>query len=1499
MKTELQTVHVKRNSKTPPHPHNLTASGVPSSSPKHLDGSHQPGSVWMPLLVLVNMLTFASTQTILGVTSPSSTNSMQGAYTVAMDWIPEAAFNAIISTESNNIFTLPQSSESVGNTRLFSKSGAKLAEVSAGVGNVFSNLYVGNFIALIFGKTTNIQAFTLSKKGTTYAFTKNSKFTLTIKHNYDINMAVQNPTTSTLYLLGFGNTMRAYDFVTKTMIATQTFPDLNSPQHLVLFGGNYIVILGICQYMFIVDRAYLTTTSFLFPASNGGKIGLEDNIDKSWFYLGQHEAWTLVKMKLSGMDTTYSHALFLSLPSGKTDNILNFGNYQFLGVHIEGTKSILLVRKISMTIASNNIMADNIRFRSFCMNYQLDLSFYFSWLTDSGSFNNLLISRALFTYPCTSRDALFVCTICDTGYYRDSLRPYNQCVRKEDFLPAHGVDEARKLMAPCETGCLTCTDVHTWCTLADTARGYSLNATNGTVYLTSGNTTNSSNHTTTPVEICLVANCAKCDSGNPSVCETCMFGYYFQEDHNSNCYENHLEGFGRVSNDDSVLKACEDPNCLECYENHLTCDMCESTYYLDPRTNSTCFNLSQIPNGYGLTESGDSVEKCTDQKCQVCKNLNTNCTSCENKFYLKAFVDLPDMFGCYLQETDLDTEVTLNVLQNSEMKAENITLLDDRSFRILVFCNLTRVSKGMYAAFLEEHPPKVVLYQKNGEIDQQTLFSMEQTPTSMGIIIVGRFTEMFPPDDVYHPLVKIVQRSVMPLDGFNVTLKGGNFNFSFPNKYNQAAVATFEDLGGIFGFLTGSTLTSPVYASSLVLLGMISPLNIVLIVTQSLRMFSRMFLINMEFGPKLGRFLSVICQPTAYFPGTHHQSYDVRHARVHLGRMTEKRFTTDFAGGFVILAAIYVCLWAWRVLKIVVLSQNYKPSMSFAIFSYMAAKFHVIFLIFFFSDLLLYSGLSTNFLKGFNTSRVLGGLVFNLLVIECLYIYMQLTNKRNWKEILRLNNELHYMSEKTDSKCAVVGPSEGRHENLVTESPLLSSRDSTAPSAGSQTNILREGSKSLWVGRARKLNRIPFKRMGNSLLGRASDESLSSVPSGGHIRETKFVLDHNKVRRHLHIDHAICSQSYSCMKLSSISYMTDCAVLIFFSRMLRIGLLQILILGSQRTPLLALASFAAVEIAYLVQILTEHKQTKFVKSRCELLLSTSQALMMSIFLMMASFVYVRDLLSETTASKLQESEIFQVAGVVIIISAVGIEYFLLIVEHVVPFICKGTKLKLCGGSNKRISWFPALFDWNPLFFKNSDANGVQGGRGIQSVPTEFVRKLKFKAKSVTKPDGTVESTVTSTVYPAGGRISGNFQINLQVSQIYKDGLSRGVRNDRAADDIRKINPFKQSPEIQSMIQSNSPVSKLLKGVSGSPRRLPLNSLTPKPFNLKIHSPLASEYSSPSHSSKKITMSSCFPPNTHDNTDNGLGDQSPLKLARQKYSKLIGMGPRRLKTQVST
>lgn len=1410
---------------------------------------------------------------------------MWGAYTAAIDWVPEAGFECIFTTESNNPLSLPSSSESVGNTRLFSKTGVRIATISAGVGNVNSNLYVGNYLGLVFGKTKNIQAFTITKKGTTYSLVKNAAYSLLTTHGLEIKRAVQNPNTNIIYFMGDTTTIRSYDFSTKSLVATNTLVDLFYNQYIGLIGGNYLAVIGISPYIFLIDRTSFSAPPIYFPADKGGKIGLEDNLDHRYYYLGQHEAMVLVKANVVDLDVTYSRALFLTMITGKPDNLLNFGQYQYLGVHEESTSAILLVRKISLTVASSNPAPTNIRFQTFRMNYQQDLNFYFSWLTDTGSFNNLIISRGYFTFPCLSRDPAFVCQSCSPSYYRDSVSPYNQCIQKADFLPAHGADDTNKLMVACQVGCLECVDLYTWCTLADVPRGYSLNSTDGTVYLTS-NSSNSSTNVTVPPPTCVVLNCVECVSGDVTKCARCKFGYYLKDDSEDTCYQNNIPGYGRVSDNITIIKECQDSNCDECHQDYTTCDKCKASYHLDPRTNSTCFNLSQIPDGYGLNELQDSVEPCTDDNCQTCRDLNTNCTSCQSGFDLKTLSLSSLISGCFAQYVDPDVQVCASCLTDMRLTAEKMNQTDTKTFRIRVFANVTNVSRGMYAEYVRENTIGIQLYSKNGDPDKSTSVTLEKSPTPFGIILVGRFLDQYPVDNIYHVLVSVVSKVTIPLNGYNITIYGGDFNFSFPNPYDRLTVGAFEDMGGIFGLLTGSTLTGPVFTGSVVLLSLASPLNMLLLVTQSLRMFSRIYLINIEFGPKLGRFLSVICQANALFPGSSHQAYDVKNARGHLGKLTEKRFTTDFMGGFWILAGFYNLLWVWRLLKLVILRELRKPPAWFAIMSYMISKAHVCFLLLFLSDLVLFSGLSMNYLKGLNTSRILGGWVFTLLILEMLHIHHHLTAKSNWRHIIALHKDVE---ENQPTRMKMIGRG-STTEITEGSSPMFSSRDTRSNQTDSNLISPTAKPKSGWRQKTSKIGQKKMNRMGKQVFGLESGfHHLSCSSVLEKQQTTKMSIDNPATLAHMRIDHAVCSQAYTMIKIQEHLDGTNFSTRVFFYMMMRISLFQVLILGSQRLPVIVLAGFFLFELIYLGKTLSEYFRTKFIKSILDLLLATSQTSAMAGFLGMAACTYAWDTWWDASRHKVQDGDSFQVAGVVFILGIVGIEYLILAIQ-----LLTGSWCQCCSPSqNKKnlsnyntLSWILRRFNNNPLFFKET--------RIQPELPvTGFARKLKFKARCVTKPDGTFEGIVTSS-----GDSNSNIQINLQVNQYQLDSQAKFARSGGPLSSFRGNRYRKNLPPKSAFLPVPLETKKSLKSTAAS-NGDSSSQYGGKVKNVILPSPFDSELPTPLESSKQIVTKPALVQHTHPVDSHFGGTESPLKKKQRQYSKIFSMGPRRLKTQASS
>lgn len=150
------------------------------------------------------------------------------------------------------------------------------------------------------------------------------------------------------------------------------------------------------------------------------------------------------------------------------------------------------------------------------------------------------------------------------------------------------------------------------------------------------------------VTACDAAECKDCKA-DKTVCEECKASFWLPVPAKNNCYTdaNIPVGMGKVVNTFTV-SACTVSNCAMCKELNTQCTQCNNgppIYYLDTVTNANCYLIGGIPAGKGvITAPVNSVGLCSVSNCAECSVNAAQCTACATNYY----VDMVTNMNCYL-----------------------------------------------------------------------------------------------------------------------------------------------------------------------------------------------------------------------------------------------------------------------------------------------------------------------------------------------------------------------------------------------------------------------------------------------------------------------------------------------------------------------------------------------------------------------------------------------------------------------------------------------------------------------------------------------------------------------------------------------------------------------------------------------------------------------------------------------------------------------------------
>ena len=347
--------------------------------------------------------------------------------------------------------------------------------------------------------------------------------------------------------------------------------------------------------------------------------------------------------------------------------------------------------------------------------------------------------------------------------------------------------------------------------------------------------------------------------------------------------------------------------------------------------------------------------------------------------------------------------------------------------------------KALYDTLLCYELGDLTVGYDNNVLDNITVYQDKMTSFSNGGILTITFKKM-PQHSVYW--INYTNKELPPTQtGTNnlqtVYLKSKTYSFQLYNEEPQDLTQAFASAGDIIDRIINGPLNSPI-GGSIALLSLFSPLQLLAVTAQSLRLFSRTYLLNINFGYKLRRFLEILCRKSNVFPGVDSFDFDRLHTATY-GRITEKEFSVDFFHGFYQLLALYLFFWFVEAAKQICIWKRPRIPRTVVFVFYYSSKLHFLFFIMYSTDILLYSLHSLLHLKKPHLYNSAAGVGLLLVVADFYRLVSRCFNTRVWMEMYKYRKEISQSIdvEKTNKILPSPKPSKVHPPNPPLQSCLL------------------------------------------------------------------------------------------------------------------------------------------------------------------------------------------------------------------------------------------------------------------------------------------------------------------------------------------------------------------------------------------------------------------------------------------------------------------------------
>jgi hypothetical protein len=380
--------------------------------------------------------------------------------------------------------------------------------------------------------------------------------------------------------------------------------------------------------------------------------------------------------------------------SDKTNNILNFGPYQYVVTIQRGITNLKLkvysktdlstISTIALPITTVKSYDDR---STFSGGVPYLNRIYFAFIEDvKKNFQSYYLTMD----ACVTRGGDGICTLCEPGHYFTSLLTGNDCVLKSAFPRGFGADEPAKLMRACAPYCIDCYDDYSTCLWAN---GYAApswcfvhNPTDLCYTAITMPARFGGVQASGLTASCTDTNCLKCFA-NYQQCTACDTALdYFVDGTTNSCVLNSSLPNGKGPNLlTGYVASCVAPNCLVCTIDYLYCQTCNTagSYYLKQDT-KTCVYVTLIAAGTGANLTSGFIEPCTITQCTDCRVDYTGCSGCNTAggYYLNTndttcvhVDDIPDYNGAKISDGTIELCIEPNCVQ-CNLNSQQCSLCD-------------------------------------------------------------------------------------------------------------------------------------------------------------------------------------------------------------------------------------------------------------------------------------------------------------------------------------------------------------------------------------------------------------------------------------------------------------------------------------------------------------------------------------------------------------------------------------------------------------------------------------------------------------------------------------------------------------------------------------------------------------------------------------------------------------------------------------------------------
>ncbi len=591
------------------------------------------------------------------------------------------------------------------------------------------------------------------------------------------------------------------------------------------------------------------------------------------------------------------------------------------------------------------------------------------------------------------------------------------------------------------------------------------------------------------------------------------------------------------------FRNCLHSDCIECQNDYTVCSKCDlqQRFYL---SDTTCLSADLLPTGKGLSLQTGLVVNCQQETCQDCKKDSSVCNDHSP----------PKTGSDNLPTTYLNLENKLNLLKTEStdfsFSIATESILDDSTF-------YREVASRLRLEF--------VMTQTEGLLKENVSYDLNLVPISSAVRCNIRLTEI-PEKKSYS--VQLLSNESFQFEHsgkYYIIYVNSSVENAFSNEVDKQKVEAAEETGQTLSTAIGGGLTGPAASAGIIGLLMLDPSGLLMRFSQLLKIATKLYYVNINYGRRLDAFLSKIRHFMAPNKETNDKEF-LLHSKYYRGKLSRDLLALDFYRNYLTKGLIYFASWVLKVTHWIFGLTTWRVWKPYLYLIYYSQKVHCLVFGVFFIDFALYSTRSILHSRDIGIGRVLFAycaLVF--VLIDFIEILKGIYDDEAWDLELKRQGGVY-------SKATQIAAQGKLHSKM-------GQKGSTSP---------------------------------NSQLEKRKKEIMSKT------QPLALQINYPKTYSRINSYYHLINQASTFLRLDSKVYMSKLCRCSYPILVVRMSLYQLVVVGCQYSSGLGLSSLLLLEFSKIFGQTITHFRYKHLKNLLVLLMEISQSLFLSVFLLMDS-----------------------------------------------------------------------------------------------------------------------------------------------------------------------------------------------------------------------------------------------------------------------------------------